>query len=270
MSDIGSIRKLVSRRIRPGNPQWVNEALKLQREHVGLRQDGTYFGKNYSAIDGIMRRYLPRLVAASPFVRVLDIGIGAAPHPEVFEVKNMLMRSGAAHHVSVMDVHRETLADLSRMKRLDIEPRYLDKTPDTYREHFLGRSFVKEPSATPLTIFHREGYVYCLDIPDDVLREMTLIEGDVVTAKLPPGGYDLIFCLRILPNYNGQLKQLALFNLARGLRAGGILVTEIGSDPERWSWCTRERLAELGLKRDDTPLKFDATYGEGDYALERI
>lgn len=274
MVEIGKITRLTARRIRSGNPEWVNDALSIRilAERSPANQQ-TSFGRHWEVMEAARGKCLPYLAAARVPVRALVIGAGGQPYPEVFEVKDMLMKAGVEHQLSVMDIRRETLLgerefpgfhnvlfgiqDVTRIL-LSPDQLLLNKVPPKYYSTFLGNKTVMT------------GHPVHIDVPEEAKRNIQLFEGDIVTSKLPPQRFDLVFCFNVLEHYCGLLRQLGVLNIANGLRSGGLLVmegaTDVGlkefyKDIPLMDWFNPSRLAELGFQKGDSPLVWDRLYG---------
>ena len=287
MIEIGKVRRLTVRHIRPGNPEWVNAALRARvEEEISPASQQTSFGRHWQVMQAVREKCLPQLAAARVPVRALVIGVGGEPYPEVFEVKDMLMKAGVPHQLSVMDIRRETLLgdreiegmdhvflgiqDIARI-RLNPDELKRNNVPPEYYHTFLGKETTKTDDAAQI-----------IEVSEEVRKGIELFQGDIITSQLPPQRFDLVFCFFVLEHYSGLLRQLGVLNIASGLRSGGSLIMEgvtdyglngIFKNIDLEDWFSRERLAELGFKKEEPPFAGSYYRGQiafGHFALQKI
>lgn len=264
------------RKIGPQNPGWVNNALRsYHAKRAGDFNDTTSFGRHWRVMGEIRDKCLPQLPSDARPVHVLDVGIGGSPYPEVFEIKDMLIKAGIKHRVSVMDINRQALSGLMRIKGLSIPPVELseNEVQSAYYDPFLGGTF------------NREGERLVLSLPNNLLRGTKYYSGDIATSVLPRGHFDLIISMNVFQYLSDKLGQLALFNMANGLKSGGFVImeglTELAQQRNRalnvdtMYWFNPARLASLGFRIAYGPLKHNTfgfsvmNYG-GIYALQKF
>lgn len=269
MSTTRSIRTLPMRVVSPANPAWVNRALKLHDE-VGVDYSHhtfamSCFGRQWQTMMGLRERFLPQLSPSSGPVRVLDIGIGNSPCAEVLELADHLMKAGINFEITAMDMRERAFEVLKQMGGLGVGFKELSDLhiPESYYATFLGKPCIREGSA-----FH-------FYIPKEVKDRIERLIGDIATAEVPQERFDIIICLNILIYLRTRsIEKLALYNMAKGLKSGGVLITDwhqmvfqmnnLNLNNRRFR--TAE-LAMLGLKRIEPIL------AEGDgwehFALQR-
>lgn len=244
MVGTAQIQKLPKRIFRPKDPKWTREAIKEHRRKGIYCENPKYFyltefGRSWEVMKLLRERCLPRLKNRSKPLKVLEVGIGARPHWELFELYDHLMKSGVRFELTALDVQPAVLENVRR-----VEYAITALYPQFPVQSSYYRTFLGGPGDSGK-------YYWGLSFPLEVRERIKLLQGDIAACRLPRAAYDIIICMNVLKYLSVPADALAVQNMAEGLKSGGFLFTDrvTGGGLIECEWLNRRALKNMGFKR---------------------